>query len=130
MSATATRPAHGHRGTRNGDRSPTYNSWRAMVERCTRERHPFFPDYGGRGIRVCDDWRTFAGFLADMGERPAGHTLDRIDPDDHYRPENCRWSTPLQQRWNRRDMIERASYPDAPAELFDPGPRVLDGIPF
>lgn len=101
--------AHGHRGHENGQRTPTYNSWRAMIERCTYARHPFYPDYGGRGINVCDRWRRFAAFLEDMGERPAGHTIDRDDVDGHYEPGNCKWSDRYQQRWNRRDMVDRAS---------------------
>jgi len=89
---------HGH-NLNNRRRTPTYNSWRAMVERCTYSRHPFYPDYGGRGITVCDRWRrSFAAFLSDMGVRPTGHTLDRIDVDGDYGPGNCRWSTVKQQR--------------------------------
>ncbi len=90
---------HGHR---KGKRSPTYNSWRAMMERCTYKRHPWYRIYGGRGIIVCDAWRTFANFLADMGERPEGMTLDRIDSDGNYELSNCRWATPKQQAMNRR----------------------------
>lgn len=75
-----------------------------MVERCEYPRHPFYPLYGGRGITVAPALRSFAGFLAELGERPEGMTLDRIDPDDDYRPENVRWATKYQQRWNRRDM--------------------------
>jgi hypothetical protein len=98
---------HGHSPS-NRRRTPTYNSWRAMVERCTYPPHPFYADYGGRGIRVCDRWRhSFAVFLADMGARPVGHTLDRLDVDGDYEPGNCRWSTVKQQRWNRRDMAAR-----------------------
>lgn len=96
---------HGH--TRCGRRSPTYNSWRAMIERCTRPAHPFYLDYGGRGIRVCDRWQGaggFARFLADVGERPAGMTLDRIDVDGGYEPGNVRWADKRTQRWNRRVM--------------------------
>jgi hypothetical protein len=98
---------HGH-SPNNRRRTPTYNSWRAMVERCTYPPHPFYADYGGRGIAVCDRWRhSFAVFLADMGARPVGHTLDRLDVDGDYEPGNCRWSTVKQQRWNRRDMAAR-----------------------
>jgi hypothetical protein len=98
---------HGH-SPNNRRRTPTYNSWRAMVERCTYPPHPFYADYGGRGIAVCDRWRhSFAVFLADMGARPVGHTLDRVDVDVDYEPGNCRWSTVKQQRWNRRDMAAR-----------------------
>lgn len=125
---------HGHRGHRNNQRTPTYNSWRAMRERCYYPPHPFYPDYGGRGVLVCDAWRSFVAFLADMGERPFGYTLDRIDTNDHYYPGNCEWSTPARQRWNRRDMRGPMGYDepvkDPPAGLFTVPLAVLDLIPF
>jgi hypothetical protein len=96
---------HGHRGKKA---SGTYNSWRAMLQRCHYHAHPFYPAYGGRGIVVCPRWRlSFVAFLADMGERPAGHTLDRIDVDGNYEPGNCRWADSKMQRWNRRDFAGR-----------------------
>lgn len=109
---------HGHRGGTNGQRSRTYNSWRAMHERCARESHPRYPDYGGRGVQVSPRWtgiQGFVNFLADMGERPEGMTLDRIDVDGHYVPENCRWLSLIGQRWNRRDMAVRDA--DVPPEF-------------
>ena len=86
-----------------GRRTPTYQSYRSMLERCSRPRHPSWHRYGGRGIIVCDRWNPtrgggFANFLADMGERPAGLTLDRIDNDGNYEPGNCRWATPKAQQ--------------------------------
>jgi hypothetical protein len=87
-----------------------YNSWRAARERCTYPRHPFYADYGGRGIAVCARWASFDAFFADMGERPAGTTLDRVDVDGDYEPANCRWSTSKAQRWNRRDMAARREF--------------------
>jgi hypothetical protein len=100
----------GHTAASGTHRSPTYNSWRAMRERCTRESHPYYDTYGGRGIRVSDLWQSFAQFLADMGERPPGTTLDRIDPNGHYTPQNCRWATPAVQVWNRRNILELAEH--------------------
>lgn len=91
---------HGKSGT------PTYRSWRAMLNRCTNPNFIGYAQYGGRGITVCDRWREFAAFLADMGERPEGMTLDRIDVDGPYRPDNCRWATISQQNANKRRATE------------------------
>ena len=98
----AERPAliHGH--AQNGRTSRTWNSWAAAIKRCTNPNNHNWPRYDGRGSMGCERWRnSFALFLHDMGERPPGRTLDRIDPDGNYEPGNCRWATPLQQRHNR-----------------------------
>jgi hypothetical protein len=82
---------------------PTRTSWRKMIERCTNKNHTQFVDYGGRGITVSDRWRSsFCAFLEDMGRRPEGRTLDRINNDRGYYKENCRWATPKQQAATRR----------------------------
>lgn len=88
--------------------SPTYRSWTAMKERCQRPNHHKYPLYGGRGIKVCKQWQTFEGFLADMGERPEGTTIDRIDVNDGYHAGNCRWASAVDQRANRRDSRRAA----------------------
>ena len=93
---------HGHRRVKGGKRSPTYQSWRAMRERCFNPRHMYFFDYGGRGVGVWKLWERFAVFLADMGERPEGMTLDRKNPYGDYTPANCRWATAKTQRANQR----------------------------
>ena len=84
--------------------SPTYKSWSDMKSRCNNPRKLDYPDYGGRGIQVCDRWmNSFSLFLADMGFRPNGTTLDRIDVNGHYQPDNCRWATQKQQQRNKRN---------------------------
>lgn len=83
--------------------SPEHNTWRAMRKRCYYEAHHNYPSYGGRGITVHEPWRvSFDQFVRDMGNRPPGHTLDRIDPDGNYEPGNVRWATHKQQAQNRR----------------------------
>lgn len=83
-------------------KSPEYQSWRAMKERCTNTRHPSYKRYGGRGIKICSEWtRSFQRFYDDLGPRPGeSYSLDRIDPNGNYEPDNCRWATSSQQSIN------------------------------
>src|ERR1043165_874637 len=83
-------------------------SWREAKQRCHNPKNTQFHRYGGRGIRMCDEWRRdFLAFLAHMGPKPPGHTLDRINNDGNYEPGNVRWATPKQQANNRRRPVSR-----------------------
>lgn len=95
---------HGHAKESTGQ-SPTYTTYMTMLQRCNNEKNVKYPAYGGVGISVCERWRTsFANFLADMGERPEGTTIDRFpDKSGNYEPGNCRWSTIDEQQQNLKN---------------------------
>lgn len=93
-------------GTHGLTYHPLYNTWIAMIDRCYDPANPSYANYGGRGIAVCDEWRDnpagLQRFIYDMGTRPKGTSVDRIDGNGHYHKENCRWATPKQQAMNAR----------------------------
>lgn len=105
---------HGHK--RRNKISPEYRVWLGMKRRCYDKKYKDFSNWGGRGIYVCDEWlHDFKQFLSDMGPRPSGHSIDRLDPEKNYSPENCRWATPKQQggenkRSNKLVTVENQTF--------------------
>lgn len=130
---------HGH-ASKSG-RSRTYSTWRSMISRCTNRREFAYRYYGARGISVCARWlgdNGFRNFLSDMGERPDGKTLDRIDVNGNYEPTNCRWASPSEQARNTRANKLEPHEPEqirwlrslgytlrSIAEFFDVHPRLV-----
>jgi hypothetical protein len=94
-----------HRASPHHNRMREYECWVSMRDRCRNPNNKRYEHYGRRGITVCRRWDTFENFLADMGPRPDGHSIDRIDNDGNYDPGNCQWATRSQQRRNRRHLM-------------------------
>lgn len=88
-----------------------------MWTRCTNPNAKSFKDYGGRGVRICERWKDFGNFLADMGERPKNRTLDRINVNGNYEPDNCHWATRKEQAMNTQKANKLGDNIDIPEEL-------------
>lgn len=110
-------------------RTPEYTVWAMMIQRCCNPKHVAYVNYGGRGITVCERWRnSFCAFLADMGFRPNGLSIDRIDNDGNYEPGNCRWATDQQQSFNRRRPVRKLMNVKTRKMLEKIGPRYLNTL--
>jgi hypothetical protein len=112
--------------THGRSRSPEHSSWRSMRDRCLNPLSAAWSSYGGRGISICDHWHSFENFLLDMGPRPPGTTIDRIDVNGGYEPDNCRWATAKQQARNKRNSKIEEHEPEQIRWLASEGFRQRD----
>lgn len=105
---------------------PYYKLWKGMRDRCNNPRNKQYPHYGGRGISVCERWDDYEAFVMDMGDRPTPkHSVDRIDVNGNYEPNNCRWATPSQQAQNSRRTVLSAEKVAQVRSLRHLGPKSL-----
>ena len=102
---------HGHAKTTDKTASPTYSSWSSMLNRCDNENNTSYKNYGGKGILVCERWRTFSHFLEDMGEKPLkGMSIERINNNGNYEKSNCKWACATEQNRNKNGVILSISH--------------------
>lgn len=97
-----------HGEGRNGHETQEYHAWSNMLSRCNNPKHSHYADYGGRGITVCERWKSYVNFLADMGRAPSDTSIDRVDNERGYEPTNCRWATKSEQNGNARNANKGA----------------------